>query len=282
MNKIGSEIDVLRSNLLTFALQIQNNPWKLRERDRHLLWRKLCFFRKARRSTLVAWKAHVDATLTLANNYTLEVGNDDICLVYEISNAAQNIKIQKISNVPNFEMWKQRGNGATWHNNPPSNHTSAEQSSKLQAQYHRKQCQHKKFEKLSTRRKRHHKKVYANTKEKNSKHVCATETYVATDGIGHNFPWVKSEKSGGKKFLRQKLFRIKIPVLISWSQIVNNLFNYLFFNYHAHKGPWLFSSLQCNIVKFHVKYKSLLLLSVITLDCGKEFMAEVTKMIKNN
>jgi len=103
MNKIVSEIDVLRSNLLTFALQIQNNPWKLRERDRHLLWRKLSFFRKARRSTLVAWKAHVDTTLTLANNYTLEVGNDDICL-YGISNAAQNTKIQKISNVPNFEM----------------------------------------------------------------------------------------------------------------------------------------------------------------------------------
>jgi len=115
MNKIGSEIDLLRSNLLTFALQIQDDPWKFHERERHLLRRKLSFFRKARRSTLVTWKARVDAALNLANNYTLE-GDSDICR-YQNSSATQNTKILRISNILNSEIRKRSDNGATQHNN---------------------------------------------------------------------------------------------------------------------------------------------------------------------
>jgi len=84
MNKSGTEIDVLRSNLLTFALRMQDNPWKLRKTDRHLLKRKLSFFQNARRSTLVAWKSRVDAALHLATACLLEVGSD--IGQYQISN----------------------------------------------------------------------------------------------------------------------------------------------------------------------------------------------------
>jgi len=76
MNKSGTEIDVLRSTLLTFALRMQDNPWKLRKKDRHLLQRKLSFFSNARRSTLVAWKSRVDAALSLATDCLSEVGSD--------------------------------------------------------------------------------------------------------------------------------------------------------------------------------------------------------------
>ena len=57
-------------------LSLQETPWLLRARDRHLLNRKLSFFNKARRVTLLSWKRRIDGALVLAEKNVREVGND--------------------------------------------------------------------------------------------------------------------------------------------------------------------------------------------------------------
>jgi len=74
--KEGNVDDMLRSKLLTYSLALQDTPWLLRSRDRHLVKRNIKFFQKSRRVTLLCWKSRLDVALQLAEQSVSEVGGD--------------------------------------------------------------------------------------------------------------------------------------------------------------------------------------------------------------
>jgi len=74
--KEGNVDDILRSKLLTYSLSLQDTPWLLRSRDRHLIKRNVRFFQKSKRVTLLSWKNRLDVALKLAEQSVSEVGND--------------------------------------------------------------------------------------------------------------------------------------------------------------------------------------------------------------
>ena len=76
MIKEGNVDDTLRSKLLTYSLSLQDPPWLLRSRDRHLIKRNMKFFQKSRRVTPLSWKNCLDVALKLAQQSVAEVGGD--------------------------------------------------------------------------------------------------------------------------------------------------------------------------------------------------------------
>ena len=76
INKEGNVDDILRSKLLAYSLSLQDTPWLLRSRDRHLVKRKMKFFLQSKRVTLLSWKNRLDVALKLAEKNVSEVGGD--------------------------------------------------------------------------------------------------------------------------------------------------------------------------------------------------------------
>jgi len=76
LKKEGNANDVVQSKLLTYALSLQDTQWMLRSRDRHLIDRKMDFFQKSKRVTLLSWKARLDVPLKLAEDSINDVGQD--------------------------------------------------------------------------------------------------------------------------------------------------------------------------------------------------------------
>ena len=74
--KEGTDEASVRAQLLSKALELQSEPWRLLPSDLHLCKRSVKFFEKARLANLLMWKKRVMLSEVLCERKTREYGND--------------------------------------------------------------------------------------------------------------------------------------------------------------------------------------------------------------
>jgi len=227
MNKVGTEIDVLRSNLLTFALRMQDNPCKLRKKNRHLLRRKLSFFSSARRSTLVLEvgsdigqyqtpkfrKKRKPSEINnmsnepeqpqkppyqphLKNHTTVSVCNPTFppskLDYYDVGSTCKTNSSSINNNLTNINISQNRK--LNFHVGGSSCHTTF--SNDMDSPINQTTALKNNFQSKKAKGDRlaRSKKICVNENNKFFENVRIKSTYCATDKFGHKFPWVKSEK----------------------------------------------------------------------------------------